>query len=134
MSGNIDPTTLTPVSGSVSSNAAPAAFKDALISATKDAPELIKNAAKNLPWYWLRDDSGRSSITATIVWIAFLCTTVVFVTSHLPTFAIHGKELAFKAFDVAGCTAYLGPILMLYGGRKLTDRHYDSIETTAQAK
>lgn len=106
----------------------PAEVKAALDS----APAPIKNVvevAKTVPRFWLKDDKGRPSITATIVMIAFIVTTGAFVLSVIPPVTVLGHVLAFKAFDVAACGAYLAPILALYGGRKWTDKHYDTKAT-----
>jgi len=69
------------------------------------------------PWYWIRNDHGRKSTTATLVFVSFWVTTLAFLTSTVEKVA----GLEFRQFDVAACSAYLIPILTLYFGRKWTD-------------
>lgn len=72
---------------------------------------------KTTPWYWMRNDKGQASITATMVFISFWVTTLAYLASTVNKVG----DLEIRSFDVAACTAYFVPILTLYFGRKWTD-------------
>jgi hypothetical protein len=99
-------------------------------AAPVDPAKPLKDAAKKLPWFWLRDDLGRKSITATITMIAFWVTTLNYVLSFLPAITIFGHALAWHPFDVAACSAYMIPVLSLYFGRKFTDAKFGANSAT----
>lgn len=81
------------------------------------APEKSKKEKRSGPWYWLSDTRGEKSITATLVFVSFLVTTLAFLFST----ASKVGDIEFRAFDVAACSAYFVPILTLYFGRRWTD-------------
>lgn len=68
-------------------------------------------------WIWLKDTAGYPSVTVTFVTIAFWVTTFWFVVSIVHKLG----PVEFRAFDPAAASAYLGPLLALYFGRKWTD-------------
>jgi hypothetical protein len=72
---------------------------------------------KTTPWYWMRNDKGNASVTATMVFISFWVTTLAYLASTVNKVG----DLEIRSFDVAACTAYFVPILTLYFGRKWTD-------------
>jgi hypothetical protein len=76
--------------------------------------------AKKVPWFWIKDDKGSSSVTVTFTAIAFLVTTLAYMVSIVEKLHVFGQEVAFRTFDVAACSAYFVPILTLYFGRKFT--------------
>jgi hypothetical protein len=71
-------------------------------------------------WYWVKDTKGYGSVSVTLVFIAFWVTTIAYI---LSIFSKIGP-FTVRPFDVAACSAYLGPILALYGARKFTDAKY----------
>jgi hypothetical protein len=71
-------------------------------------------------WYWIKDTKGYGSVTVTLVFIAFWVTTITYIASM---FASIGP-ITLRPFDVGACTAYMGPILATYVGRKWTDAKY----------
>lgn len=97
--------------------------------APKNPVAAVEAAVVKMPWFWLKDDTGRKSITATVVMIAFLATTLNYLLSFLSP--IFGHD--FKVFDTAACSTYMIPVISMYVGRKLTDRHYDSKDTATMA-
>lgn len=71
-------------------------------------------------WYWIKDSNGYGSVTVTLVFVSFWVTTAAYVLSifeKVGTFQV-------RPFDVAACSAYLGPILAVYFGRKWTDAKF----------
>lgn len=76
-----------------------------------------KTSAKSEPWYWMRGDKGVASVSATLVFVSFLVTTVAYLFSTVEGIG----DIKFREFDVAACSAYFVPILTLYFGRKWTD-------------
>lgn len=84
----------------------------------KNVDEVKKEKSKKTtPWYWMRNDKGHASITATMVFISFWVTTLAYLASTVNKVG----DLEIRSFDVAACTAYFVPILTLYFGRKWTD-------------
>ena len=69
------------------------------------------------PWYWIKNDKGDKSTTATLVFVSFLVTTLAFLCSTVEKVG----SVEFRSFDVAACSAYFVPILTLYFGRRWTD-------------
>lgn len=68
-------------------------------------------------WIWIKDTAGYPSVSVTFVTIAFWATTLWFV------FSIFAKiwEIEIRPFDPTAASAYLGPLLALYFGRRWTD-------------
>jgi len=84
-----------------------------------------KNSEKNeasVPWWWIKNDKGRKSVSVTFATVAFLVTTVVYVTAAVESIG----SISFRPFDVGACVAYFLPALSLYFGRRLTDTKYSS--------
>lgn len=73
-------------------------------------------------WYWIKDTRGNGSVTVTLVFVAFWVTTISFLLSMFQKVG----DIQFRAFDSAACTAYLGPILAVYFGRKWTESKFNS--------
>jgi hypothetical protein len=71
-------------------------------------------------WLWIRDTGGFPSVSVTLLVVAFVVTTLAFLASIFVSIG----PLAFRAFDVAACSAYFVPILSLYFGRRWTDAKY----------
>ena len=80
----------------------------------------VKNTNKT-PWFWVRAAQGYGSVTVTLVYIAFVVTTLAYLLSIFQKIG----PLAIRSFDVAACGAYFVPILTLYFGRKFTDAKYN---------
>jgi hypothetical protein len=76
-----------------------------------------EKSKKTTPWYWMRNDKGNTSITATMVFISFWVTTLAYLASAISKIG----SFEIREFDVAACSAYFVPILTLYFGRKWTD-------------
>lgn len=87
------------------------------MSEEKKVEEKKDKPKKSTPWYWLRNDKGATSITATMVFVSFWVTTLAYLASAASKIG----DLEIREFDVAACTAYFVPILTLYFGRKWTD-------------
>ena len=89
------------------------------MSEENKAEEVAKKekSKKTTPWYWMRNDKGQASITATMVFISFWVTTLAYLASAVNKIG----DFEIREFDVAACTAYFVPILTLYFGRKWTD-------------
>ena len=83
------------------------------------------------PWWWMRNDKGKRSVSVTFATVSFFTTTLVYVASTFESFG----SVTFRPFDSAACMAYFIPVLSLYFGRKLTDAKYnvttDSSKTDA---
>ena len=75
---------------------------------------------------WLKNSAGEKSATVTLMWIAFLVTTVSYVLSMFEE--LGGVKL--RPFDVGATSTYFIPILTLYGGRRWTSAKY-SVENGA---
>lgn len=69
-------------------------------------------------WFWMRGSNGNASVSTTLVTIAFILTSLAYVTSM---FDITVGPVRFKNFDVAACSVYLTPLLALYFGRRWTE-------------
>lgn len=73
-------------------------------------------------WYWIKDSAGHGSVTVTLVFVAFWVTTASYVLSMFEKIG----PVQLRPFDVAACSAYLGPILAVYFGRKWTDAKFNT--------
>lgn len=71
-------------------------------------------------WVWMKDASGHSSVTVTLVAVSFWVTTIAFVLSFFEKIG----PLAIRPFDMGATAAYFGPILAMYVGRKYTDAKF----------
>jgi len=71
-------------------------------------------------WYWIKDAKGYGSVTATMVFVSFWVTTLVYVLSLFEKLG----PVTVRPFDVAACSTYFIPILTLYFGRKFTDAKF----------
>jgi hypothetical protein len=89
--------------------------KVGIVDAVKKTLPVVKK-----PWFWLRDAQGSGSVTVTLVYIAFVVTTLAYM---LAIFQKIGT-VEIRPFDVAACGAYFVPILTLYFGRKFTDAKF----------
>jgi hypothetical protein len=76
----------------------------------------------SIPWWWIKNDKGRKSVSVTFATVAFLVTTVVYVAAAIESVG----SVSFRPFDVGACVAYFLPALSLYFGRRLTDTKYSS--------
>lgn len=68
-------------------------------------------------WFWIKDTAGYPSVTVTFVTIAFVVTTLWYLASIFHKLG----PVEIRPFDPASASAYLGPILALYFGRRWTD-------------
>lgn len=75
-------------------------------------PEKIKSS-----WFWIKDTNGNASVTATMLLIAFIVTTLAYVLSIVEKLG----PITIRPFDVGACSAYFVPIMTLYFGRRWTD-------------
>lgn len=69
---------------------------------------------------WIKNSAGDRSATVTLMWIAFLVTTVAYILSMFEGFG----GIKFRPFDVGATSTYFIPILTLYGGRRWTKARY----------
>ena len=67
-------------------------------------------------WFWLKDTTGKPSATLTFATVSFFVTTAVYGLSSVQSIG----QISFRAFDAAGCAAYLGTTFALYFGRRFT--------------
>jgi len=81
-----------------------------------------------VPWWWMRNDKGRKSVSVTFATMSFIVTTLVYLAA---TFEKIGP-ISFRAFDVGACMAYFLPALSLYFGRRLTDAKYANDTKSSQ--
>jgi len=79
-------------------------------------------SSTSVPWWWIRNDKGRKSVSVTFATVAFVVTTVVYAAAAVESIG----SVAFRPFDVGACIAYFLPALSLYFGRRLTDTKYSS--------
>jgi hypothetical protein len=75
-----------------------------------------------IPWWWIRNDRGRQSVSVTFAAVAFTVTTMVYLAAAFEKLG----SVTFRSFDVGACMAYFLPVLSLYFGRRLTDVKYSS--------
>lgn len=68
-------------------------------------------------WFWIKDTNGNSSVSTTLVTVAFLLTSVAYVLSIVDKVG----PVSFRPFDAAAAGAYFIPILTLYFGRHWVD-------------
>jgi len=68
-------------------------------------------------WFWIKNSKGEASVSVTLLLIAFLVTTVAYVTSMFESIG----SLTPRPFDVGACSAYFVPLLTLYFGRRWTE-------------
>ena len=75
--------------------------------------------AKKTPgsWMWIKDTRGHESVSVTFVTVAFWITVLAYVASIFQSIG----PLTFRPFDSTACLTFLGPLLALYFGRKMTD-------------
>lgn len=69
-------------------------------------------------WIWIKNSNGDASMSATFATVAFFVTTILYILSAFQ--AIGPIEL--RPFDVGAASVYLTPVLMLYFGRRLTEK------------
>ncbi len=75
-----------------------------------------------VPWWWIRNDKGRQSVSVTFASVAFMVTTLVYLAAAFEKIG----SITFRSFDVGACVAYFLPALSLYFGRRLTDTKYSA--------
>lgn len=73
-------------------------------------------------WYWIKDSRGYGSVTVTMIFISFWVTTLAYVASIFEQIG----PFTIRSFDVAACSTYFAPIMVLYFGRKATEAKYNS--------
>lgn len=71
-------------------------------------------------WFWIRDTKGYGSVTVTLLTIAFVVTTLVYVFSMFEKIG----PVSFRQFDVGAASVYFVPLLATYMGRKYTDAKF----------
>jgi len=81
----------------------------------------MSNESKiKVPWWWMRNDKGKQSVSATFAAVSFIVTTLVYLGSAFEKIG----TFSFRAFDVSAAATYFIPVLSLYFGRKFTDAKY----------
>lgn len=73
-------------------------------------------------WFWIKDAKGYGSVTVTFATVAFWVTTLSFVISNFEQIG----PFTVRPFDVAACSSYFTPILMLYFSRKYTEAKFNN--------
>jgi len=76
-----------------------------------------QEASKGL---WIKNGSGRSSVSVTLLSVSFIATTFAYVASIFERIG----PLSVRTFDAGACSAYFIPILTLYFGRKYTEAKF----------
>lgn len=71
---------------------------------------------------WIKNGSGRSSVSVTLLAVSFIATTFAYVASIFERVG----SLSVRSFDAGACSAYFIPILTLYFGRKYTEAKFRS--------
>tara|TARA_Y100000310_G_scaffold345054_1_gene461442 strand:- start:1825 stop:2106 length:282 start_codon:yes stop_codon:yes gene_type:complete len=69
---------------------------------------------------WIKNSDGDRSATVTLMWIAFIVTTIAYIASMF----VQIGPVVFRPFDVGATSTYFIPILTLYGGRRWTNAKY----------
>lgn len=77
---------------------------------------------------WIKDASGKPSMSATFVSVAFVATTFAYVSSIFE----HIGPLTPRAFDAGACSAYLIPLVTLYFGRRWSDSKTNNTQQDGQ--
>jgi len=84
------------------------------------SPDVPQPPAPGPAWFWLKDNSGKSSATLTFATVSFFVTTAAYALSTVQT--VGGVSL--RPFDPSSCAAYLGTTFALYFGRRFTDAKF----------
>lgn len=92
---------------------------------TNSTPAPLDPTTVKPAWYWIKDSAGYGSVTVTLVFVAFWVTTAAYILSLFEKIG----NVQLRHFDVAACSAYLGPILAVYFGRKWTDAKFGTPNT-----
>jgi hypothetical protein len=81
--------------------------------------EVVKNAVSSglISRLWIKDASGKPSMSATFASVAFIATTFAYVSSIFEKIG----PLTPRPFDAGACGSYLIPLITLYFGRRWTD-------------
>jgi len=69
---------------------------------------------------WIKNSDGDKSATVTLMWIAFIVTTIAYIAGMF----VQIGPVVFRQFDVGAASTYFIPILTLYGGRRWTNAKY----------
>ena len=64
----------------------------------------------------IKDSSGQQSTSVTLLWVAFIVTTLAYILALVDTIG----PFKIRPFDPAACSTYFIPILTLYMGRRYT--------------
>lgn len=108
------------------SNSLPPPTLDPFLSKSQKSIEINNKPASTVPWWWMRNDKGRKSVSVTFASIAFFVTTLVYLAAAVEKIGL----LSFRPFDVGACMAYFLPALSLYFGRRLTEAKYSTTSDT----
>lgn len=87
----------------------------------------IENKSK-VPWWWMRNDKGKQSVSVTFSTVSFIVTTIIYMCSAFEKIG----PVSFKSFDVSAAMTYFIPALSLYFGRRLTDAKYNLSKQNAE--
>lgn len=77
--------------------------------------------------FWLIDDAGKSSMSATLTIISFVVTTIIYIAAAFEKIGL----VTIRPFDAASA-AYLAPSLGLYFGRHWTEASSVTINSQRQ--
>lgn len=86
----------------------------------KQTTQLKPQVGSKIPWWWMRNDKGVSSVSVTFSAVSFIVTTVIYLGSAFEKIG----PVTFRQFDVSAAMTYFIPALSLYFGRRLTDAKY----------
>ena len=77
-----------------------------------------------IPWFWMKNAKGEKSVSVTLLTIAFLVTTLLYVSSAF----VKIGPVEMRPFDVGACSVYFIPLASLYFGRRYTATKFDKNE------
>jgi hypothetical protein len=71
-------------------------------------------------WFWMKNSAGNASASITFVAVAF----VIVALSYIASMFVKIGPVELRAFDPGACSAFLIPLIGLYGTRRFTEAKF----------